>query len=215
MLFPKTPAQSIHCASDSAVCNTFHLMAERAPVLDVRYLRPRPRQRMSAYLRRDGPQKRWALKIPYNVLEVPAKAEPPLPSGRYGSAGSEAASEAPKPSAFVPILELLVQLVPAELCFRVRFTPGYDLVVNLTLDLAVEHLQFLVRDLIQVFRKRFLGGQMKIFVRHAFSASHVSWRGPQAPSLAKLQALGADGALFPTNTDGAGFSRRKRALWAN
>lgn len=77
MLFPKTPAQSIHCASDSAVCNTFHLMAERAPVLDVRYLRPRPRQRMSAYLRRDGPQKRWALKIPYNVLEVPAKAELP------------------------------------------------------------------------------------------------------------------------------------------
>ena len=32
---------------------------------------------MSAYLRRDGPQKRWALKSPYNVLEVPAKAELP------------------------------------------------------------------------------------------------------------------------------------------
>ena len=120
------------------------------------------------------------------MLEVLAKAElPPGHQDAMGSAGSEAASEAPIPSAFVPVLEFLVQLVPAELCFRVRFSRGYDLVVNLTLDLAVEHLQFLVRDLIQVFRKRFLGGQMKIFVRHAFSASHVSWRGPQAPSLAE------------------------------
>lgn len=72
--------------------------------------------------------------------------------------------------AFVAVVEFFVEFVVAELCFGVRFAFGYDFVVELALDLTVQHLEFLVRDLFQGFREFVVRGEVQ-FLGHC--ALHI------------------------------------------
>lgn len=68
----------------------------------------------------------------------------------------------------VALRELVIQFVVAEFRFAIRFTRNDDLMVELSLDLAVQYLQVVIRHHFQILRERIVRGQPQL-VRHFFA----------------------------------------------
>lgn len=67
-----------------------------------------------------------------------------------------------EPSALVAVVKFFIQFVVPELCFTVRLPVNHYFVVELTLYLAIEYLQFVVRNPGKILREGVLGSKVQL-----------------------------------------------------